>query len=224
MASFKINFASCRGLPAPKALVAALEEFGFAEGEEIGVLHCSAASGAAFGTLVRRTNVAVQKVDEKTREVLTQKIEKATLIPFGAFAEQERLEVYAGSATAIEEVGAFFASGLSLPVSLDALEIDLESAVEKLIKKTQRFQLRSARVSDYAANSYMIGPYGPKFMDTEHGQAFLAEHAAALKSVQVRFATPAGRAGATLTPNACFGYSCDEDDQPVVQQVLRELL
>jgi hypothetical protein len=202
-----------------------MEEFGLAETEEIGVLHANAAPGAAFGTLVRRTNLAVQTLDAKTREVVTQAIERVTLLPFGAFPKAERLEVYAGGLSAIKEISAFLSSGLSMPVVTDPIELDLLSVVEKLAKETAKFQLRSVRVSDYAANSYMMGPYAPKFMDTDHGLKFLQEYAEVLKAVQVRFAGPSGRATATLTPNACFSYACaNEDDQPHVQKVLRKLV
>ncbi len=224
MATFKINFATCKGLEDPATIVAAMEEYGFAETEEIGVLHASAAAGAAFGTLVSRTNFAVQKIDPESREVLNETVERVTLIPFGAFPEAHRLEVYAGSAKTIEEVGSFFSSGLAMSVVTDPIELDLQSSVEKLMETTERFQLRAIRVTDYAANSYMIGTYAPKFMDTDHGLQFLEEYVEALKTVQVRFAGPSAKANATLTPNACFSYSCAEDDQPEIQQILRKLV
>lgn len=224
MASFKINFAVCKGLAGPADMVDALEQFGLAETEEIGVLHASAAAGAAFGTLVRRSWLAVQKLDAETHEVLSENVERITLLPFGAFHKQDRLEVYAGSAKAIEEVGGFLASGLAMAVVTEPFELDLLALVESLIKETKKFQLRAVRVSDYAANSYMIGAYTPKFMDTDHGLKFMEEYAAVLKTVQVRFAGPSGRVNVTLTPNACFSYSCHEDDQPEVQRILRALV
>lgn len=224
MASYKINFASCKGLEEPTKMVSAMEEFGLAEGEEVGILHSSATSTAAFGTLVRRTNMAVQKIDEETREVLTASVERVNLIPFGTFANKSRLEVYAGSASSIEQVGTFLSSGLSLATVTEPIEFDVLTAVEKLMKSTQRFVLRAVRVTDYAANSYMIGPYAPKFMDTEHALKFMEEYAEALATVQVRFAGKAAKANVTLTPNACFSYSCAEDDQPEIQQILRGLI
>lgn len=224
MASFKINFALCRGLGEPGGIVEAMEAYGLAETEEIGVLHANAAAGAAFGTLVRRTNLAIQRIDPKTHQVLTEAVERVALIPFGAFGKAERLEVYAGGGAAVKDVSAFLGSGLAMPVVTDPVELDLLGAVEKLIKTTSKFQLRTVRVSDYAANSYMIGPYAPKFMDTDHGLKFLNEYAEVLKSVQVRFAGPSGRATATLTPNACLSYSCAEDDQPAIQDILRTLI
>lgn len=224
MASFKINFATCKGLGEPSVLAAAMEEYGLAETEEIGVLHASAAAGAAFGTLVRRTNLSVQKVNPESKEVTSSTVERISLIPFGAFTKHERLEVYAGSAASVEEVGTFFSGALAMSTVTERIELDLLSVVERLMKTAQKFQLRSVRVTDYAADSYMIGPYAPKFMDTDHGLKFLEQYAEALKSVQVRFAAPTGRGTATLTPNAAFSYSCNEDDQPAVQQMLRELL
>ncbi len=224
MATYKINIATCRGLDKPAAMVKAMEEYGLAEGQEMGVLHASEAGNAAFGTLVRRTNLTVQRLDVKTRQVVSDQVEKVALIPFGAFPQAEQIEVYAGSAATIKEVEAFLAGALTMAVVVDAIELDVLASVQKLIKTVQKFQLRAARASDYAASSYMMGPYAPKFMDTEHGLKFLDEYAEGIKTVQVRFAAPAGRATATLSPNACFSFSCHENDQPHVQDVLRKLV
>ncbi len=224
MASYKMNFAICKGLQDPAAIVAGMEEYGLAESEEMGVLHASAAAGAAFGTLVRRTNLAIQKLDLESREVVTDTVERVSLIAFGAFPAEERLEVYGGSASAIADVSTFLGSCLGQAIVTDPYELDMEAAVEKVMNNTQRFMLRTIRVTDYAADSYMIGPYAPKFLDTEHGLKFLEDFGEAVKSVQVRFAAPTAKANVTLAPNACFSYSCHEDDQPVVQQLLRGLL
>jgi len=224
VASYKLNIASCRGLPAADEIVRGLEEFGLAEGEPYGVLDASQGSGAAFGTLIRRTNMPVKRIEPKTRQVLTEAVERVALVGFGAFPAAERLEAYAGSASALKDVDALLTTGLALAVVTDPIELDVLSCVEKLMKNTQRFQLRSVRVTDYAANSYMIGAYVPKFMDTDHGLQFLEDYAEALKSAQVRFAGPTARVNLTITPNACFSYSCSEDDQPAVQEIVRKLL
>jgi hypothetical protein len=224
LATYKINIATCRGLDKPAAIVQAMEEYGLADKQEMGVLHASVAGNAAFGTLVRRTNLTVQRLDAKTRQVVSDQVEKVSLIPFGAFPQAEQLEVYAGTAATIKEVEAFFGGALTMAVAVDPIELDVISSVQKLMKTVQKFQLRAVRVSDYAASSYMIGPYAPKFMDTEHGLKFLEQYTEAVKTVQVRFAAPAGRATATLTPNASFSFSCHEDDQPHVQDILRKLV
>lgn len=224
MASFKINFATCKGLGAPAEIVDGMEQFGLAETEEIGVLHADVAGEAAFGTLIRRTHMAVQRIDSDTHEVLTENVERITLYPFGAFCNAERLEVYAGTTSGIQQVGDFISGGLAMAVVTDPIELDLLTTVDRLMNNTTKFQLRAVRTSDYAANSYMIGTYAPKFMDTDHGLQFMEQYAEGLKSVQVRFAGPSGRVTATLTPNACFSYSCQEDDQPEVQQILRKLV
>ena len=70
----------------------------------------------------------------------------------------------------------------------------------------------------------MTGAYAPKFMDSQHGQEFMEEYAEQMVSASVKFAAPTGRATVTLTPKACFGFSCNEDDQPAVQSILRKLV
>ena len=223
MPSFKINFALCKGLAGPGEIVSAMEAFGFAESEEVGVLHAESAPGAAFGTIIRRTNLTFQKIDPATREVLTDQVEKVALLPFGAFPERGLLEVYEGSQTALKQVGEFFASALGMAVVTDEIPIDLLAAIEHLTKNTRAFQLKAARTGEYAANSYMMGPYAPKFADSDHGLNFLNQYEAALKTVQVRFAAANAKANITLRPNACFSYSCHEDDQAELQQLLRQV-
>ncbi|MCK5113676.1 MAG: hypothetical protein KAR11_02815 [Phycisphaerae bacterium] len=225
MASFKMNLATIEGCPDPKTLSDAMEEYGLPDDEEFGVLNCSPGDQALYGTIIRKTNQAIQRLDPETHDVATTAVEKVTVYPLGVFTQRKVLEVYEGSTTGIEQVGAFFASALALPTVVTPIELDIVSTIEKLQKNTQRFQLRSVRISDYAHNSYMAGPYAPKFLDSDHGADFLAEYADFVASASVRFHGPHGRVTLNLTPKACFRYSLsNEDDKPAVQAILRKLI
>ena len=224
MASFKLNIAQIRGCPPVAALAEAIEEYGLPESEEFGVLSCTTGQSTVYGTLVRRSQQTVQRLDQEMKEVTATAVEKATVYPFGVNPSRQVLEVYAGSASGFEQVGGFFASHLALPTVVDAIELDILSAIEKLMARTEKFQLRAARISDYAHNSFMNGTYAPKFLDTENGRDFLSEYADYIKSASVRFAGPTGRINATLTPNCCFGFSCNDDDQQHAQAALRKLI
>jgi len=211
MATFKLNIARIRGCPPPAEVAEALDEFGLPETEEFGVLNHSAAGEAVWATIIRKTTQAVQTLDEAARDVTSAVVEKVTVYPFAVKPSTEVLEVYAGSAAAIEQV-------------VDAIELDIPSAIEKLARNTEKFQLRSIRVSEYAHNSFMSGPYAPKFLDSQHGVDFLDEYAEFVAAASVRFAGPTGRINVKLSPKACFSYSCNEDDQPTVQSILRKLV
>ncbi|HUT01908.1 MAG TPA: hypothetical protein VM031_05605 [Phycisphaerae bacterium] len=224
MATYKLNIARIRGCPPPPALAEALEAFALPEDEEFGVLNHSATDRVVFGTVVRRIQQAVQRLDVEAREVTAAPVERVQVYPFGIRPRAETLEVYAGSASALEQMGLFLSGCLHLPTSVEAIELDIAPALRKLLESAERFQLRSLRVSDYAHNSYMAGPYAPKFLDTEHGMAFLEEYEEFVTAASVRFAAPTGRANARLTPKACFTYSCHEEDRPTVQSILRGLV
>jgi hypothetical protein len=224
MASYKLNLASIRGCPAPKKLAEALEAFGLPESEEFGVLSHSVTEAAVFATIIRKSQQVVHKVDHESKEVTASAVEKATTYLFGIKPGVEMLELYSGSAAAVEQVGLFLTGCLGLAVVVEALELDVVAAVEKLAKEQQKFQLRAVRVSDYSASSYMIGPYAPKFIDSEHGKDFMDEYAEALTSAAVKFQGPTGKVNVTMTPGASFTYSCKEDDQAQVQAILRKLL
>lgn len=138
--------------------------------------------------------------------------------------DSERIELYAGSKTAVEQVGVFLSSCLALAVVVEMCELDVVAAIEKLQTETQRFQLKAVKVSNYSHNSYMDGGYSPKFLDSEHGREFLDEYAEAVASAKVRFAVNGRKVDLTLRPNACLSYSCDSDDQAAVQALLRKLI
>ena len=223
MASYRLNIARIRGCPPPQELAGAMEEFGLPGSEEFGVLHVSITGKSAFGTIVRRTQQAVPRLDTEAREVTDTVIEKATVYPFGVRPDAEVLEVYAGSASSIEQVGLFFSSCLALPTVVEGIELDVPAAVDKLRKTTEKFQLHSVRVSDYAHSSFMSGPYAPRFLDTQHGRDFLEEYAEVVTSAGVRFLCPGGRAIVHLSPKAAFRFRCSDEDHPFVQSILRKL-
>jgi hypothetical protein len=223
MASFKLNIARITSCPPAEKLLKAIEEFGLPETEEFGVLNQSGNDQAVFATLIRRSQQAVQRLNVETREVNAAPVERVTVYPIAVRPRGERLEVYAGSAAGIEQIGLFFASCLNLPTVVEPIEIDVVSALQKLSSETQRFQLRSVRIKDYAHNSYMAGTYAPKFLDGEHGKEFIEEYADSVQAAGVRFSAPRGRVNVSLSPVACFAYSCNEEDQPPVQMILRKL-
>ena len=224
MASYKLNIARIRGCPPAAELAEAIEGFGLPASEEYGVLNCTSGQSTVYGTIVRKTQQTVQKLDPEAGEITAVAVEKATVYPFGVNPSREVLETYAGSAAGIEQVAAFFSSHLAMPTVVDVIEIDVLSAIDKLSARTEKFQLRGARVSDYAHNSFMNGTYAPKFLDTGHGQDFLSEYADYIKGASVRFAGSSGRINVTLTPTACFGFSCNEEDHPTAQAMLRTLI
>ena len=173
MPSFRLNFANIQGCPAPAKVAKLMEQFGLPKSEEFGVLACQATEAMLFGTIVRRSNRTVARLDAETKEITAAPIEMVTVYPFGIRPFTGRLETYAGSSAGIEQVSVFLCSCLALPSLVGDIEIDVPSAIDKLAQSAKRFQLRAVRVSEHAHNAYMIGAYAPKFLDSEHGKEFL---------------------------------------------------
>ena len=186
MATFKLNIARIRGCPPPPQVAAAMDEFGLPDDEEFGVLQRAATAETVSAVIVRKTLQTVQAVDAEAHEVTSRNVEKATVYPVTVRPSGETLEIHAGPASAIEQVGLFFSGCLAFATVTEAIETDLRDLVDKLSESTNKFQLVSARVSDYSANSFMTGPYQPKFLDTQHGLDFLDQYAAGLTSAKVR--------------------------------------
>ena len=224
MASYKLSIGRIRGCPPAAELGKALEAFALPEDDEFGVLNCSATDRVVYGTVVRKVEQAVQRLDVEAREITAAPVEKVQVYPFGIHPQTETIEVYAGSASALDQMGAFLSGSLLLNTVVEAIELDVVAALATLADKTERFQLRSARVSDYAHSSYLAGAYAPKFLDSEHGREFLEEYAEFVTAASARFAGRTGRVNVRLTPKASFSYSCHEDDRSDVQSILRHLV
>lgn len=224
MASFKLNIAQVRGCPPARKLGSALEAFGLPDDQEFGVLNWSANDVIASATLIRKTQTAVPRLDSEAKEITTSPVERVNVYPVAFRPQQESVEIYAGSASVIEQVATFLSGCLGLATVVEPIELDLVAALDKLAAATQRFQLRNVRVSDYSHNAYMTGPYSPKFLDSEHGKEFLEEYGPAATSASAKFRGPTGPVTVSLCGLACFGFSCKDDDQPAVQAILRTLI
>ena len=223
MASFKLNIARIRNCPPVGKVAKAIEAFGAPETEEFAVINHSAAEQSVFATVVRKTQQSLQLLDAKSRQITATTVEKVTAYPFALRVQAQLLEVYAGSSAAIEQVGTFLTGAISLPIEVEHIEMDIPAAIDTLSKSSQKFQLRSVRLSEYAHNSFVCGPYAPKFLDSQHGRDFMDEYQQAITGASVRLAMPGGLVTVNLCPRACFGFSCNEDDVPAVQALLRKL-
>ncbi len=83
MASFRLNIARIQGCPSPKKIQEAMEEFGLPKTEEYGVLDSSATETTVFGTIVRKVQQAVQRLDAEAREITAAAVEKVNVYPLG---------------------------------------------------------------------------------------------------------------------------------------------
>jgi len=224
MASFRLNVATIRGLPSTQKLLSAMKAFGMPPDEEFGVLSHAADRLSLTATIVHRSSQAIHQLDRARRNVISAPVERIVAYPLRVAPAKGRLEIYHGSPNGIERIHAFLSKHLSVPATIERIQLDVARAAEKLSGRVDHFQLRSVRLHAYSHNPYMIGRYSPRFLDTEHGLEFLAEHDEGVLAATVRFASKNGRVGATLTRNACFAYSCNEDDREGVQALLRRLV
>ena len=224
MASFQMNIGSLDHCPPPAKVVEAMKEFGLPDGGEFGVLSHVGNDSIVQAIVIRRDRKVLKTLDGETHEVAETPVDCVVQIPVGLFPRRSRIETYDGGVTGIELMGAFLGSALALPAVVNPLELDVLAMVRRIMETTERFQLRSARLREYAANSYVSGSYAPKFLDTQSGLDFLEEHAEYVDNAVVRFQAPGGRATVTVSPKACFRFSvANEDDKPAVQQLLRKL-
>jgi hypothetical protein len=218
---YKINFATVKGLPSLDELDKMIVDYGMPEDSVFGVLG-GVRSDSSLGTnIVRKTTKRVSTIDPATKEMTDKDVEKAELIAFRTTSEQ--LEVYTGGKVAIEQVGVFLSSCLGLATVVEMIELDL-LAIVKHLESQKSFKIKRVSVSDFPADSYTIGAYGPAFSDPVVAQDFLTKYEGVAKSVIVTWRGPTGKVSVTLRPNGCISYSCKEDDKAAMVAVLRGLV
>lgn len=170
-------------------------------------------------------------LDQKTATVLkretgdldTKVIERADDIPYRIYPTALRVETYAGSLRGLLDLNNFLV-GCGVTLNIENIELELAKVLETLeALALPAFRVKSVKVSDFAANSYVMGTYGPKFTDTVHGHEFVEKYGVALVGLAVAWRGNTGKVGLSLVPRSCFTFSCHEDDRESVLAVLREL-
>jgi hypothetical protein len=224
MASYKLNIAKIQGAPPARELLQLFNDYGLPDDEEFGVLDCSASDEVLYASILRKTHQAIQRFDGESGEISTTAVEKASILRVGIFPKRCVIELYDGTASSFDYMTNFLGSHLALPIVIDTIDMDIPASVRFLQKSTKRFVLKSIRVSDYAHSSYMIGPYTPKFLETEAGMDFLEEYTDFTTSASCRFQTSRGRATVTLTPKTCLRFTLsNEEDKAEMHTLLRKM-
>ena len=232
MPSFQMHIASIAGCD-PDELVDRLKQFIEGQGDsarEFVVLkyHRRKGSHAVRIDLARRIQCELQTIAagpggklSLTATPAARAVASTVLINTKA----ERIETYGpGSQSLDHAADGFLINELGLPVLWERMKVDLSAAIDKLAAEVERLRIVNTGVGDYSHNSYMIGPYTPKFLDSQHGIDFLQEYIEGVKTVRVKFAGPAGPVGLSVKPVSSFSGSIrDEDDLAYVQSICRKL-
>jgi len=137
----------------------------------------------------------------------------------------ERIETYGPGAKSLDHAAeGFLINELGIPVLWERMKVDISEAIDKLAADVERLRIVRTGIGDYSHNSYMIGPYSPKFLDSQHGLDFTQEYIEGVKTVRVKFAGPSGPVSLSVKPVSSFSGSIkDDDDLAYVQSICRKL-
>ena len=222
MASYKLNIGMVRGCPSTAELATKMEMLPD-EDERFTILDLNHTPTALKCRLVRFSNQVIKGWDPQRRDVEEVVVRKAEVLPLLILPPKGIVEVQAGSIRSLEQVDVLLTQELGLAVTVEPIEFDVIDLIRKVRQEVQAFQLVSAAVDLFSANSYTLGVYRPRFEDTEHGLDFLDEHEEAIKTARVRFAGKSGKVTVTLSPNSAFAFSCRADDYDQVSALLRRV-
>ena len=172
VASYKLNIGMVRGCPEEAELATKMEMLPDAD-ERFAVLDLNHTSTALKCRLVRFTNQVVKGWNDRDREVEEVVVRKAEALPLLILPPKGIVEVQAGSIRSLEQVDVLLSQELGLAVTVEPIAFDVIDLIRKVREEVQAFQLLSAAVDLFSANSYTLGVYRPKFEDTENGLEFL---------------------------------------------------
>jgi hypothetical protein len=221
--SYQINVADCAGLPSPDEVLTRMQEYGAPEQEEYRILYATQVEAVLSARVARMIRRAVTILNEDTHKFEETSLLLARQIDLRLTAAGQ-LVTTTGGLVSLADAEILLGSCLGLPTIVERWTLDLQTVVEHMLRDTARCQLRTVNVGEYSHNSYMTGPYRPRFLDSIHGREFLEEYGEAAKDVRLRWQSGMGRASATIRPNGCVTYSCQADDQPHVERMLLDVL
>jgi len=222
VASYKLNIGMVRGCPSAAELATKMEMLPDQD-ERFAVLDLHHTSTALKCRLVRFTNQVVKGWNDRDREVEEVVVRKAESLPLLILPPKGIVEVQAGSIRSLEQVDVLLSQELGLAVTVEPIIFDVIDLLNRVRQEVQAFQLLSAAVDLFSANSYTLGVYRPKFEDTANGLEFLEQHAEAVKAARIRFAGKTGKVTVTLAPHSAFAFSCREDDADRTSALLRNV-
>jgi len=236
MPSFQLHLATIAGMPDAEAAVGLIADYAATQKPTDGdyvVLDVSGGKRAVQMSLAYCTSKKIAvvrpsaggKSKAKSAE-LGMDVEWVNIaIPFDVLIRPSdgRLKTYGPGAKSIERATEFLAGAMAFPALVSPIEIDVSAALDALNGQVERLQLRGVEVADYSHDSYMIGKYAPKFLDSRHGMDFMTEYVEGVNSISIRFAGPSGQVNLKLTGKAGFSYTAHEDDRQYVDGVLTKL-
>ncbi len=230
MAAFKLNIGWLRGTPEIAKIHQAMGDFGCPNDEPDGLIDVGIKtdSTAVWGTWVTATQAVIKKLNRKDRMVEDKEVDKDLVYPFMIRQVEPGIavvETFAGSIKTLERLNDFLAARLAVTCEQQMLPIDLISFYNKVKAEQPKASLKSAKVSTYAANSKVAGPYSPKFLNSEEGIAFIEEVAdeALVKSIQIVYPGPSGKVSISVSPDGGISFSCKQDDAATVRSDIRRL-
>jgi hypothetical protein len=236
MSSYQIHLARLTGTDDAAALTAAVKEYEQTQKppfvEQFAVLGVSGGKSAVRIAAAYCTGKEINVVTKlpgarKGPETVSLDLERVNVaIPFEMLinAKAGRLQTFGPGPKSLEMANEFLVGALAWPALTSEIEIEAQASLDTMIsQKVERLQLVSVSIGDYSHNSYMVGGYNPKFLDSQHGLDFSAEYAESINSMSVKFAGPTGKVTMKLTNKASFTFSCHEDDYDYVAAICRRL-
>jgi hypothetical protein len=226
VSSYKLNIGRIAGVGAgmtPEAIEEAILSYPNGADEQFFRQDCRTMGNRVQGSIAVLQHASFHALERKSGGIEVAVVEKATTVPFAMFVRENRVETYAGSLKTLTDLDVF-CNECGVAMAIENVELELAECLAKLTEmQLPGFRLKQVKVTDFSANSFATGSYGPKFLDTAHGQEFVEQYAAGLVGLSVAWRTGNGKVGLSMVPRSCFSFSCHEDDRDSLVAILREL-
>lgn len=221
--SYQINLADVRGYPQADELARLMRQYGAPEREEYRVVDVRNDCSTVWATIARMHTRNVTILSDDSGEFEETSIQLAKRLDLRASTITDTLVTSCGGRSSLDEAAVFLGSCLALPTVVEPWILDVQAVVETMLDTLPRCQLRTVNVGEYCHNSYMAGPYRPRFLDSSHGREFVEAYGEAVKEARLRWAGEAGWVSATIRPNGSITYTCGEEEANAVDRRLLDI-
>jgi hypothetical protein len=211
-----------------------MQDFGCPATEPSGLIDVGVSPSAneCWGTLVTARPSVVKKLNRKDQVVEDKEVEKDLVFPFKVRVMEPGvalLEVYAGGAKSIQVINDFVSGSLGVAFEAACIPVNMLARFAWLRTSYEKAALKAAKVSGYQHSEQVTGMFTSRFASTQDGIEFIekinAGGKAMVTNITVAFKCKAQNMTVkiTLSREASFSYSCDEDSTQEIGRVVRDL-
>lgn len=231
MPSFKHNVAMIRHCPDLASVTALLKAHDLATFPTCGVADVEEKGTHVIALLAIASKAKVKRLDKETKKPVSVEVDKDNSYLFAIVPGADGigwLEVYDGSTAALEAVSDFLNNDLASDMAVEPIAIDPVATFNKLVEVNGQGVLKAARIAGHKHSDNIVGPFSPRFANTQDGVSYIEHHTGdnegVLKSVGCEFQLGKYKVKLKVAPNATISINTRAEAEEQARNTVRRLV